>query len=270
MNHSIDNSAWPLNITMVSKEHRVLFTPIAKNACTSLKRLFVRLSGHPYAEQILQEDIHSCLVNGKTGLVLSDYSRDEATEILNDKSYYRFAVLRDPLERSVSAYVNKFVTVPPPRGPDGVPIDISGVVDWVYAQRGEAPDYDRAITFVEFVDSCINDDHLDTHFKSQHSYLSGLEFDDLFAVERMDRLNSVLESKFGQTVELEHENTRKKRKILFRRKRYEQLLPAELKKYRPLPPGKAFLTAEISKKLRHRFKVDFDLWKSALAGKKGS
>ena len=74
-------------------------------------------------------------------------------------------------KRAVSAYINKFVVVPTPRGPDGVPVVIAGTIDWVYAQRGEPPDYDRAVTFAEFVDSIVknSDADLDTHFKSQHS-----------------------------------------------------------------------------------------------------
>jgi len=264
MTNPIDNSEWPLNTIMVSKKHRVLFTPIAKNACTSLKRLFVKLSDHPDTERILKQDIHSCLAKGGTGLVLSDFSASEATEIMSDDSYYHFAVLRNPLERSVSAYLNKFVVVPPPRGPDGAPVDVAGVVDWVYAQRGEKPDYDRAITYTEFVEACVNsdDDHLDTHFRSQQSFLRRQKLDGLFSVEKMALLKPVLESKYGRPVELEHENIRKKRKILLRRARYEQLLPGELEKHRPLPQGGVFLTTKISKKLKHRFKGDISLWES--------
>jgi len=251
LKRSIDNSQWPLNMIMVSTEHRVLFTPIPKNACTSLKRLFVRLSGHPDTDGILGQDIHSCLASQETGLVLGDYSAQEATDILADDSYYRFTVLRNPMERVVSAYVNKFIIVPPPRDMDGRPIVIAGTVDWVYAQRGEEPDYDRAISFEEFVESIVqnSDDMLDTHFKSQQSCLADQHFDDFFVVEEIERIKPVLGSKFGQTAELEHANKRKKRRPLFKRQRWDQLLPRQLQRYRPLPSARFFITTELKQKL---------------------
>ncbi len=42
---STDNGlGWPHAQTLVSTSHRLMFRPIAKNSCTSLKRLFVRIS----------------------------------------------------------------------------------------------------------------------------------------------------------------------------------------------------------------------------------
>ena len=66
-----------------------------------------------------------------------------------------------------------------------------------------------------------SDADLDTHFKSQQSYLSGQHFDELFAVEEIERLKTVLESKFGQPAEMEHANRRKQRSILLRRPRWD-------------------------------------------------
>jgi hypothetical protein len=269
LKRSIDNSQWPLNTIMVSTKHRVLFTPIPKNACTSLKRLFVRLSGHPDTDGILGQDIHSCLASQATGLVLGDYSAQEATDILADDSYYHFTVLRNPMERVVSAYVNKFIIVPPPRDMDGRPIVIAGTVDWVYAQRGEEPDYDRAISFEEFVESIVqnSDDMLDTHFKSQQSCLAGQHFDDFFVVEEIERIKPVLGSKFGQTAELEHANKRKKRRPLFQRQRWDQLLPRQLQRYRPLPSARFFITTELKQKLQYRFRTDLSLWETSRSEK---
>lgn len=266
MTELIDNLAWPVNTIMVSKKHRVLFTPIAKNACTSLKRLFVRLSGHPDTANILQSGVHSGLANGNTGLVLGDFSQGEASEILHDDRYYRFAVLRNPAERAVSGYINKFVLVTPPGKADGNPLDTESMIDWVYAQRGEKPDYDRAITFAEFVDSLVatEDSVLDTHFRSQHEFLAGQDFDELFSVEKLDRLKPILEEKFRQPFELERANSRTVRKFWWKRTRFEQLRPKQLQKYRSLPETRLFITPEIKQKLESRFKVDVNLWNATI------
>ena len=75
-----DNSQWPLNSFLVSQEKRVLFMPIAKNANTSLKQMFVRLSGHDKVNQILNGNIHINLTSQATGLSLCDYTPNEARE----------------------------------------------------------------------------------------------------------------------------------------------------------------------------------------------
>jgi len=63
---TVDNSAWPLNSLLISQKHRVIYTPIAKNANTSLKRMFVRLSGHPQSDEILAGDVHTWLTSNRT------------------------------------------------------------------------------------------------------------------------------------------------------------------------------------------------------------
>jgi len=143
---TVDNSAWPLNSLLISQKHRVIYTPIAKNANTSLKRMFVRLSGHPQSDEILAGDVHTWLTSNRTGLSLCDYSPENATKILGDSDYFRYVVLREPLARAVSGYLDKFILYPPPPGSRGEPpIVIGTVIDWVYQRRGEAPDYERAV-----------------------------------------------------------------------------------------------------------------------------
>jgi len=122
----IDNSEWPLNSLLVSQKHRVIYTPIAKNANTTLKRLFVRLSGYARSDEILGGDVHTYLTSNQTGLSLCDYSPGDATEILSDPSYFRYVVLRDPLARAVSGYLDKFVLYPPPSGTHGEPPTVIG------------------------------------------------------------------------------------------------------------------------------------------------
>ncbi len=233
-----ENSEWPLCSLLVSKKHRVIYTPIAKNANTSLKRLFVRLSGHT--------------------------RRDE---ILNDPSYFRYVVLRNPLERAVSGYLDKFVRNPPPSGTGGeAPMIIGAAIDWVYAHRGEKPDYNRSITFLEFVNYLAqnDDDNLDTHFKSQESYLDQQKFDFIGTVEQMKSLPEVLEPLFNQYVEIEHSHRVLRRKLFLRRGRKEMQLPKHLRAQRALPHASELLNIGISEQLKNRYSTDYEFWHSAL------
>jgi len=263
----IDNSAWPLNSLLVSQKHRVIYTPIAKNANTSLKRMFVHLSGYPHSDEILAGDVHTYLTSNPTGLSLCDYSPEDATEILSDPDYFRYVVLRGPLTRAVSGYLDKFILYPPPPGSHGEPpIVIGTVIDWVYKRRGEAPDYQRSITFEEFVNHlCENDDrHLDTHFKSQQCYFEQQSFDYTGTLDRMDRLINVLESRFDQKIKLEHQNRTLRRKPILRRRGQEKLLPAQLRAQRTLPHASELLTDELFEQLKSRYTTDYELWQEAL------
>ncbi len=265
---TIDNSEWPLNSLLVSQKHRVIYTPIAKNANTTLKRLFVRLSGYARSDEILNGDVHTYLTSNKTGLSLCDYSPEDATEILIDPSYFRYVVLRDPLARAVSGYLDKFVLYPPPSGAHGEPpIVIGTAIDWVYERRGERPDYSRSIYFEEFVNYVVHKDdrNLDTHFKSQESYFKRQKFDFTGTVERMEVLIKVLQSRFNQEIEIEHENRTVRRKPLLRRRGQGGLLPAQLRAQRTLPHASELLTGGVVEQLKSRYARDYELWQEALA-----
>ena len=262
-----DNSQWPLNSFLVSQEKRVLFIPIAKNANTSLKQLFVRLSGHDKVNEMLNGNIHINLTSQATGLSLCDYTPSEAANILGDDSYFRYVVLRDPLTRAASGYVSKFVLHPPPAGDCGEPpVVIGDAIDWIYQQRGEKPDYVRSITFAEFVIYVTENDDvkLDTHFKSQESYLGKQNFDFVGAVEKMGRLTDVLGSHYKQKIKLEHENRSMHRWSLLRRGDQHKLLPAQIHNQRIRAQSSELLTDEIAEHLKWRYARDFELWQQAL------
>ena len=264
---TVANLQWPLNSFLVSHKHRVIYTPIAKNASTSLKNLFVRLSGAPHSEAILTQNVHDYLVSNKTGLSLCDYSSLEAADILADDRYFKFVVLRNPLHRAVSGYLEKFVLHPRPIAANkDRPIVIGSAIDWVYRKRGEEPDYDRSITFEEFANYlALNEDNqLDTHFKSQESYFGNLQFDFVGVMEKMDRLVEVLRSKVRVEFDLEHVNRVVSKKPLIARRGLEDKLPAQLRTLQKLPHHKELLVGDIQRKLERRFGFINELWKKSL------
>jgi len=212
--------------------------------------------------------LNSLLVSQKHGLSLCDYSPEDATEILGNPDYFRYVVLREPLARAVSGYLDKFILYPPPPGANGEPpIVIGTVIDWVYERRGEAPEYQRSITFEEFVSHLFeNEDRkLDTHFKSQECYFEQQTFDYTGTLDRMERLVKVLESRFDQKIKLEHQNRTLRRRPILRRRGQEKLLPAQLQAQRTLPHASELLTDDLAEQLKSRYAADHELWQEALA-----
>ncbi len=264
---SINNRKWPWNTLLVSRRHRVIYLPIAKNANTSLKRLFVRASGHVDAPNLLEEDVHDALQARRTGLVLADYNRARANRILRDPDYFRFTVLRNPLSRAVSGYVDKFVIGAARAANPGAHLEVvMPATKWAYAQRGEAPDVERGITFEEFVAYLgqAHDDVLDTHFKSQGGYLRDQSVDFVGAMEDMQRVMTVLAERFGQPLEAEwHNRTRRRRRPSAPREGAERLLPAQFGRRRP--HAEELLTPAIVEQLEARFSEDLARWRVAMS-----
>lgn len=85
----------------VDEPNRIVFFTIPKVACTAWMQLFARLGGAPdwRADPHYRTDRR----------LLSNYPTDRCGEILNDPTWFRAVFFRDPVERLLSAYLDKFV-----------------------------------------------------------------------------------------------------------------------------------------------------------------
>lgn len=254
---------WPKKSYLVLQGPKLMYCPIPKNACSTLKRLFVRLSDLREKEAVLQPaNIHSYLIRNKTGLTLKDYPRDEAEQMLRSRDYFRIVVLRNPYERLVSGYLHKFVIVPsrhPTYPPHAI---IKEVIDWVYRRNDRPVDYQRSITFRHFVDylSSNDDKHIDAHWKPQVNYLSDVSFHHYGCVERLDDLRHVLCERLGSDVMLETTNVVPKAVGLVTNVPCPDLLPGELVALGGLPKSYQLLDSSLRPTVRQRYKYDFDLY----------
>lgn len=89
---------------IVSEQNRFVFCPVPKVANSNWKYVIRQLEGFPdYANLTLA---HRADLNGLR--YLSDYSPADAERILFGKDFFRFAFVRDPYTRLVSAYLDKF------------------------------------------------------------------------------------------------------------------------------------------------------------------
>ncbi|MEJ8568178.1 sulfotransferase family 2 domain-containing protein [Elongatibacter sediminis] len=263
-----DVMQWPMITVLVSHRHRVMYTPIAKNANTTYKRLFVELSGHPSSEVLLDGDVHVNLLAQPTGLVLADYTPEHAAAILGNANYFHFTLLRNPLERAVSGYLDKFVRSPVRKNPNNRNhLVIQDALDWVYEHRGEPVDHERLITFREFVDYLeqVPDTALDTHFKAQSAYLVHQNIDFISTTENQQPLLAELEQRFGRHIEVEHFNRTAGPQHGEYGNDAADLLPARIRAKRGLPKPSELLVPDLAERLRKRFARDFELWSEAKA-----
>lgn len=187
-----NDMAWPLRQVFVVPEAKVIYCPIGKNGCSFLKGLMIRLSSARDTEFMLR-DVHQLTDRVNTGLQLSDYRKGEARAWTRDPAFMKFAVLRDPAERLLSAWVEKFVLN---RAEPGNQHHTGAVIAGM--QGGKTPDFHRSISFGAFVRyvEAADPARMDPHWRPQHLYLRGIEYTHLF---RFDDLNAVVDALEGWT-----------------------------------------------------------------------
>ncbi|MBB3988419.1 hypothetical protein GGQ68_004776 [Sagittula marina] len=187
---------WPLRQIMVSQPAKLVYCPIGKNACTFLKSEVARTARPPHIAHILK-DIHFLTDHVRTGLQFSDYEPPEVNQMRQGPDYFRFAVLRDPMERLLSAYIEKFVMGR--LQPANIHHTKSVVAPVQLAANRKKVDFDEGITFRAFIDYVTHAEAatLDPHWRPQALYLEGLRYDALFRIDQIGQLMEVLEERAG-------------------------------------------------------------------------
>lgn len=189
----------PTSQAMLVDDLKLVYLPIAKNACSSLKQLVASLGGVDLEQD---EDIHIKLDSKPTGLQFADRSEDEIRHALSAPGWMRFAVIRDPFDRLVSAYVEKFVLH---RDEPRIEETVGPAYRAVFGHEELTPaDMARGITFREFVEFILGQDPrgLDSHWQPQSEQLGHIAFTHLYDVRELDALAADLQAHVGQMIEL--------------------------------------------------------------------
>ena len=187
---------WPLSQVFISLPARVMYCPIGKNACTFLKTEVARSAQYELIDYMAR-DIHFLTDYVCTGLQLSDYTPERVSQLCDDSSFYKFAILRDPADRLLSAYIEKLVIGR--TTPENIHHTKSVVVPIQKARGIEQPDFNLGITFRQFINHLAVADpkHLDPHWKPQVLYLQGINYDRFFRIDQLDELMDILEKRAG-------------------------------------------------------------------------
>lgn len=89
-----------------SEAFKLIFCYIPKNGCTKMKHLFLKLNAIRPEDEF--ESVHQTFYKSKSVHAV-DMPKTSQLQAVNSDSWIRAVVLRDPLERFISAYVDKVV-----------------------------------------------------------------------------------------------------------------------------------------------------------------
>lgn len=248
----------PTSQSMLVPDLKLVYQPIAKNACSSTKRLVASLGGFTLQKG---QGIHHALDSQNTGLQFKDRTEAEVTAALNDPGWMRFVIYRDPLDRLVSAYVEKFVqnrTHPNQRQ------TIGGVIKAVFdKEEPTEEDYAHGITFREFAEYILaeNPNHLNSHWQPQTYYLGHITFTHMYDVKRLDLLEQDLRTHVGEDIELPRMNVSRDGET---EPEYLQiapdLLPRDLKNAKRLSL-QSFLDKDLHARLSEYYAADLSIYR---------
>lgn len=166
---------------LVVKPAKLVFYPIAKVANTSVKDWALRLSGVE-----TDQPVHKLLDGGEVKLQARFHSARTFDAIMRDPEWARVAILRDPLDRLVSCYWDKFVRN---RAVDSVLNHTRPVYRFLLGEEAPTPEQiERGITFRQFCHyiNLAPREAMDPHWAPQSRYLETFRWDHLFRIDRID------------------------------------------------------------------------------------
>lgn len=247
----------PTSQAMIVDDLKLIYLPIAKNACSSLKRMVAAMGG---VDLLPGEDIHIKLDKNSTGLQFADRSEDEIRHALSSPDWMRFVVIRDPLDRLVSAYIEKFVLN---RNHPRIEETVGPTYRAVFKKDDlDAEDFARGITFREFVEVILAETPkaLDFHWRPQSEQLGNIAFTHIYDVRQLDDLVADLRAHVGQEVELPRMNvSRDATGDLIDLPGAYDILPADLAEPNRISIG-SFLPPDLRSLVEQYFAMDVTLY----------
>ena len=246
---------WIESYYIVSHQHKIIYCPIPKNACTFFKKVVLENSEHKSSFQESGLDVHRYIRQNEAKLTNFAY--------LSDPEYLKIAIIRNPFDRLVSAYLNKFVRHKKPTK------IVSSVIENIYRFNKLKPDYQRSVTFSDFVNylARTEDYFLNEHWRSQYFFLGmGLvNFNLLDSLENVDSIVRKLESRIGKKIDLGKTKNQTDYDRDIAKKNWHTMYPQQLRKLDRLPTASSLYTAELKAIVKSRFALDIKMFDSLQA-----
>jgi dermatan 4-sulfotransferase 1 len=215
-----------IHASHISLQNKYLYVETPKVACSTIKKLLIdaEYEGRvPFSEM---EYIHyrefSPLLNARQ---VGDFR-----DFLGRKDIFKFCFVRNPYSRLLSCYLDKIAKR-------------KGQHYWPQIELGYGSFYDKALTFVEFVEAVCAQPirHMDPHWRIQYyaTFQAGIDYD---YIGRFENFEADLKFAIGQT------------KIDF--EKYYQIKAGHATGAKGLL--NEFYTEEISEKVYWKYQKDFE------------
>ncbi len=242
----------PKQIFLVADKLDLIYCPIFKNACTLFKYFVLQNSKN----QQVCENIHK-IRSHDLAHYYSYLIKVPSLLSLKDHRKFKFTVLRNPLKRLVSAYLDKFVK------DSNVEGFARTVIYLVQKRLGIALDMERSITFNEFVNYICGekDFNLNEHWLPQYCSLGPIKYDYYVQFENLEKEIPYLEKRFN--LQIMCDVTPHRTNYTLEKKgnlHYSDQCPSFFRSKGLFPRAREFYTLELEQKVRKRYAEDIELY----------
>ena len=248
---------------LINHKYKIIYCPIPKNACTLFKSMMVEHSKDRERYRNSQEDIHHYASARKDTAVAVDN-----LDYLTHPDYFKFAIIRNPFERLVSAYLDKIVKHEIPE------VFAQELIKKVQHFLNKDYDLEKSISFQDLLYYLVatKDYNLNEHWRSQSSLLGRelLKFDYLGQFEQLDKVIEDLENKFKFKITTNVSQNHNKNNHITNyignviSGEFYTKYPQELRDFKltnnGFPEAKYFYNSELMKLVNIRFAQDIQLY----------
>lgn len=253
---------WPKMKYFTNSEHNLRYIPIAKNACTSLKTVFFKLNINQTADEFKninceEPGFHQIIDTYRTMNIIRNYTPHDNIQ-QETKSPLHIVAVRDPLERVVSGFWDKFV-----RGIHQKHLDSTvrkKVIDYFSHTNISI----KNITFNHFIDYIENNSPIsfDPHWRPQTLYFKNVSNIKFFDVNKLNDLSEFLLTKTGIKTQVPLLNSSRSTG-----EHYQDLSNvsvSELSKLNKKPDTTSFLNERIISIIRDVYSDDFEVYSDGI------
>ncbi len=243
---------WIENYYIINHQYKLIYCPIPKNACTLFKEIIVSNSEHQSDFQDSDLDVHRYV--RQNNVELGDFN------YLSNPEYLKIAMVRNPFDRLVSAYLNKFVR------PKKVTPIVKNVIRDIYQFNNIKPNQKKSVTFSDFIHylARTEDHYLNEHWRSQYFFLGmGLfEFDLFDSLENVGHIIQKLESRMR--IEISKKKTKNKTNYSENtvKKDWHEMYPQQLREFEQLPTASSLYTNELIALVKSRYALDVEMYEN--------
>lgn len=242
------NSVFAMEHHLVSKEKKLMYCYISKNACSTFKSVLVKYENMAALDNLNVHDLH----NKFTWSLMSSYSD------LLDTIYFKFIIIRNPFLRLVSAYLDKLVR----SEFDQYEPFAQNVINIVYS------DESKSISFQDFIQYLYEtkSQFLNEHWRPQVDFLLFNHYDMYLQMENLKQDIPKLEKAINIEVPKinvgQHSTPYSKMSLDEAWTIKGNQLWQILKDQKTLPLPSEMYNNELIAKVRERYQLDIELYEN--------
>jgi len=242
---------------LVSNKLKAIYCSIPKNACTLFKSMMVENSNDVNEFDIKRENVHEYLLRKGKQADVYNYNLSS----INHSDYFKFVILRNPFNRIVSAYLDKFAKRPKPQQ------FAADMIKEIQTSQGEKFDLHKSISFSQFINYLVSkkDKELNDHWRPQTFFLKDVIFDYYGNFENLEKVIEYLELKFAikvnQYVAIANiTNHQTEYGNINDNLDFSNMYPNELRQLKYMPLSDLIFTDELREKFAYRYRQDIALY----------